>query len=198
MSTILSIERRFLSFVLCLALASVLALSAYASADDTVLTCLLADTSHPYAFFTAKSKDSKLINQYTTGNPAPNTPLTTWNWTEDPSQWFEKVKFTTNGGSGLAWSVYSNPKLVINCKRVGSAPEVNLQSAINNCRADIEVFYTSRGSGRGLYVLPRYIHSKNMYITIGSALPNGNGNYLHWTTGGSTFYMYDVGLGRFD
>ena len=115
MSTILSIERRFLSFVLCLALASVLALSAYASADDTVLTCQLADTSHPYAFFTAKSKDSKLINQYTTGNPAPNTPLTTWNWTEDPSQWFEKVKFTTNGGSGLAWSVYiQNSLLIVN------------------------------------------------------------------------------------
>lgn len=94
--------------------------------------------------------------------------------------------------------MYSNPKLVINCKRVGSAPEVNLQPAINNRRADIEVFYTGRGSGGKLYVSPRYIHSNNMYITIGSALPNGNGNYLHWTTGGSTFYMYDVGLESFD
>lgn len=78
MSTTLSIGRRFLSFVLCLALASVLSLSAYASAADNanhiVSSCQSDDTSHPYAFFTAKSKNSKLINQYTTGNPAPNTP----------------------------------------------------------------------------------------------------------------------------
>lgn len=202
MSTTLSIGRRFLSFVLCLALASILSLSAYASAADNanhiVSSCQSDDTSHPYAFFTAKSKNSKLINQYTTGNPAPNTPLTTWSWTGDPSQWFERVIFTANGSTGMAWSTYIDPTLVINCNRVGSAPEVNLQPAINNRRADIEVFYTGRGSGGGLYVLPRYIHPKNMYITIGSALPNGNGNYLHWTTGGSTFYMYDVGLGIFD
>lgn len=127
-----------------------------------------------------------------------STYLTTWSWTGDPSQWFERVIFTANGSTGMAWSTYIDPTLVINCNRVGSAPEVNLQPAINNRRADIEVFYTGRGSGGGLYVLPRYIHPKNMYITIGSALPNGNGNYLHWTTGGSTFYMYDVGLGIFD
>ncbi len=37
MSTTLSIGRRFLSFVLCLALASVLSLSAYASAADNAI-----------------------------------------------------------------------------------------------------------------------------------------------------------------
>lgn len=135
MSTTLSTGRRFLSFVLCLALASVLSLSAYASAADNanhiVSSCQSDDTSHPYAFFTAKSKNSKLINQYTTGNPAPNTPLTTWSWTGDPSQWFERVIFTANGTTGMAWATYSDPTLVINCKRVGSAPEVDLQPAVN-------------------------------------------------------------------
>ena len=186
------VKKKILSIMLCLTIIFALSVPAFAAANDVVTDCRYADTSHPYAFFTQKTTSSKLINQYTTGNAVPGTPLTTWSWTGDHSQWFERATFTANGVTGAAWCVWGNPTLVINCKRAGSTPEVNVESALGNLRADIELFYPERSTGGKFRVAPRYIHPNNMYITVGGAMSGGN--YLNWTTSGSTFYMYDVGL----
>ena len=112
-----------------------------------------------------------------------------------PFSMVERATFTANGVTGAAWCVWGNPTLVINCKRAGSTPEVNVESALGNLRADIELFYPERSTGGKFRVAPRYIHPNNMYITVGGAMSGGN--YLNWTTSGSTFYMYDVGLKYF-
>lgn len=187
-------KKKLLSVILCAALVFALAVPAFAAANDTVTSCNYMDTSHPFALFTQKTTSSKLINQYTSGQPVAGTPLTTWSWTGDSSQWFEFALFTANGSTGEAWCVWGNPNLVINCKRVGTRPEVNLQTAENNLRADIEIFFPNTGSGK-IRVAPRHVHSSNMYITLGAAMSGGN--YLNWTTSGTTFYMYDVGNRRF-
>ena len=189
------VKKKILSIMLCLTIIFALSVPAFAAANDVVTDCRYADTSHPYTFFTQKTTSSKLINQYTTGNAVPGTPLTTWSWTGDHSQWFERATFTANGVTGAAWCVWGNPTLVINCKRAGSTPEVNVESALGNLRADIELFYPERSTGGKFRVAPRYIHPNNMYITVGGAMSGGN--YLNWTTSGSTFYMYDVGLKYF-
>lgn len=181
--------------MLCLTLIFALSVPALAAANDEVTDCRYSDTSHPYAFFTQKNTSSKLINQYTAGSPKPGTPLTTWSWTGDTSQWFERATFTANGVTGAAWCVWGNPNLVINCKRVSGTPEVNLEAARTNLRADIEVFYSEQSTGGKFRVAPRHVHSHNMYITVGNSMSGGN--YLNWTTSGSTFYMYDVGLKSF-
>jgi len=186
--------KRLMAMTMCVALVFAMAVPAFAAANDVVTSCKYADTSHPFAFFTAKSTSSKVINQYTTGRPVVGTPLTTWDWTGDYSQMFEQVVFTANGQIGYGWSVWGNQTLVINCKRSGSAPEVNLANAIGNYRADIEVFGPNNGGGK-LWVGPRSVHSSNMYITVGSAMSGGN--YLNWTPSGTTFYQYDVGLHTF-
>ena len=187
-------KKKLCALALCVIMVVALAVPALAAPNDVVTNCVYADTSHPFAFFTARDITSKLINQYTTGRPVPGTPLTTWSWTGDTSQWFEAALFTANGSVGSAWCVWGNPNLVINCKRVGATPEVNVDTALQNYRADIEINFPNAGSGK-LGIAPRYIHSSNMYITVGA--PMSGGNYLNWTPRGTVFYQYDVGIGEF-
>ncbi len=168
--------------------------SVFAAPNDSVTSCTFADTSHPFAFFVSKSTSSRCINQYTETTAVNGTRLTTWSWTGSSTQWFERAIFTANGSTGSAWCVYENPNLVINCYRGSAIPEVNVATAVGNLRADIEVSFPNSGTGT-FGVAPRYIHTSNMYITLGSSMSGGN--YLNWTPSGNIFYQYDVGLGIF-
>ena len=176
------------AFMLLLAI-SAMATSVFAAANDVVTSSALAHTALPSAFFTSASTSSQCINMYTETTPVNGTRLTTWSWTGSTTQWFEEAVFTANGSTGYAWCAYANPNLVINCYRGSATPEVNLATAVGNYRADIEVFFPGNGPGQ-LRVAPRYIHTNNMYITLGGSMSGGH--YLNWTTSGDDFYRYVI------
>lgn len=116
-------------------------------------------------------------------------------WQNSQNQLFERVTFVTNGRSGTAWGCYREEKLVLNARRTTSTPEVNVDWALGNYSADIEMIRNEGVSRFG--VVPRgNVQTTMRYINQASAMPAG-GHYTYWNTVGTYFYQYDVGLESF-
>ncbi len=137
--------------------------------------------------YTTDQSQQIRLNAYTWSNPVAGTPVTTWKNDNSPAQiwgWYELY-----GGQSLG--SHSNPQLVVQITRTSSQPEVTLEYLVGNRYGDVILNRTY--DNKKFYVVPRYIHSQNMYLTAVGSLPGSNGGtYLRWTPSGSDFYLYDV------
>ena len=92
---------------------------------------------------------------------------------------------------------------VLQIRRLGSTPEVNISSLVGNYARDVDIFdgtinrdYLEPENWVKLSVEPRSIHNGRMYITLGSSMTNYPGNYLYWASsksGAMSFYYRCLG-----
>ena len=188
--------------VLCLFLLFVLkpitTCSAYPTTLNKVLGTGTVEAGNAVGFFTTQPPHNssimngnyKALNVFAT-TPYASCPVTTYTYSGSETQgWRERTvpygnEYTEGGLVCYTVGNYSN--LVLQIRRLGSTPEVNISTLLYNYARDVEILkggetHTSLipSGWNKLTTEPRSNHTVRMYITLGSAMSNYPGNYLYW------------------
>ena len=182
------------------------------STKVTFIAPLDATNSTGFAFFTGDCREGntnvwttsyKALNVFSDGAFYSGCPVTTYTYSGSHYQgWRIRTVYSGNNYSGEHCSVYTpgnSDVYSLQIRRIGSSPLVNIATLSNNYLRDVNML-DALGNGIDwfmyckIYTEPRYIHTSNMYLSLGSSLSGYPGNYLNWTSSYSNaqqlFFMY--------
>ena len=187
---------------------------AYPSASDTIYDYAPVPSADGYAFFTTMPPYSpnvlngnyKAINVFS-DYIYSGCPVTTYTYSGSEFQvWRLRIAYYGNQLSGYSLYCYTPgpyQNYVLQIRRLGSTPEVNISTLVGNYARDVDIFdgsvdrdYLNAESWVKLATEPRSIHNSRMYITLGSNMTNYPGNYLYWASsksGAMSFYYRCLG-----
>ncbi|MDO5601733.1 MAG: hypothetical protein Q4G07_03095 [Oscillospiraceae bacterium] len=194
----------FIVFTLCLSL--LCALPCAALDNQHVITYdeaqLAADAArqHAWAFtsnYDANTSRQLRLNVYSTGALYNNCRVTTYLNDNTRLQWWGIASID---GEGSIYCSFQDANFSLQIYREGAAPEASVYRLAGNRFGDVNLQgWSAASKARTFYAAPRYIHTSVMYLQETSTVPGaGGGKYCRWApSGATTFYSYDVSLGRY-
>lgn len=192
-------KKYVIAVLLALTLGCFMAMSAFAiSASSKVGSSTFfskpdigADSNHGYLFRSALN-GSQVLNQYTSAGSTPaGTYLTSWHYTGDASQGWEK-RISADGKFAVICA--NNEWVAININR-DNYSRANVYTLLDNYYGDVAIIFGGSGSGRTMSVTARGSYPAASLRIGTTPTPVGDGyntsKYCEWSTNAATVFFED-------